>query len=223
MADSLSPSSMTRPAHCHTAAMRSSTSLAELSQPKRQQMQSLLNAWSNVKNMKDEIRIRLSVGLIVVAVLHAVMLGAVFTALHRNPEPPQDTSWQVPPATPVPQVSRSIEKLPEPTQVNLEAQGELKQQYGSNCPPCRRVTRPTFTPYRVVPTIPIVQPTPQPRPTPAPARVTYPTDPAPARVTYPTEPKPTAPTPAVAKPTTPTKPAVGAQPAPTTPAATPTP
>lgn len=74
-------------------------------------MQSLLNAWSNVKNMKDEIRIRLSVGLIVVAVLHAVMLGAVFTALHRNPEPQQDTSWQVPPATPVPQVSRSIEKL----------------------------------------------------------------------------------------------------------------
>ena len=114
------------------AATRSSTSLAELSQPNRQQMQSLLNAWSNVKNMKDEIRIRLSVGLIVVAVLHAVMLGAVFTALHRNPKPEQDTSWQVPPATPVPQVSRSIEKLPEPTQVNLEAQGELKQQYGSN-------------------------------------------------------------------------------------------
>ena len=84
--------------------------------------------------MKDEIRIRLSVGLIVVAVLHAVMLGAVFTALHRTPEPEQDTSWQVPPATPVPQVSRSIEKLPEPAQVNLEAQGELKQQYG-NCPP----------------------------------------------------------------------------------------
>lgn len=188
-------------------------------------MQSLLNAWSNVKNMKDEIRIRLSVGLIVVAVLHAVMLGAVFTALHRNPEPEQDTSWQVPPATPVPQVSRSIEKLPEPTQVNLEAQGELKQQYGSNCPPCRRVTRPTFTPYRVVPTIPIVQPTPQPMATPAPARVTYPTEPTPARVTYPTEPKPTAPAPTAAKPTTPTpaKPAVGAPAAPTASAVTPTP
>lgn len=169
--------------------------------------------------MKDEIRIRLSVGLIVVAVLHAVMLGAVFTALHRNPESEQDTSWQVPPARPVPQVSRSIEKLPEPTQVNLEAQGELKQQYGSNCPPCRRVTRPTFTPYRVVPTIPIVQPTPQPMATPAPARVTYST-----------EPKPTEPAPSANKPTTPapapTKPAVGAPVAPaepSKPAATPAP
>ena len=177
-------------------------------------MQSLLNAWSNVKNMKDEIRIRLSVGLIVVAVLHAVMLGAVFTALHRNPEPEQDSSWQVPSATPVPQISRSIEKLPEPAQVNLQAQGELKQQYGNNCPPSRRVTRPTFTRYRVVPALPIVQPTPPLTPTPAPARVTYPA-----------EPKPAEPTPAPTKPTTPTptKPAAGAPLKPSTPTATSTP
>ena len=50
--------------------------------------------------MKDEIRIRLSVGLIVVAVLHAVMLGAVFTALHQNTGTANTSdSWRFPHST----------------------------------------------------------------------------------------------------------------------------
>ena len=80
--------------------------------------------------MKDEIRIRLSVGLIVLAVLHAVMLAAVFTALHRTPAADTSESWQLPPAQPTSEVGSRIQQLPQPSRVNLEAQGELKQQSG---------------------------------------------------------------------------------------------
>ena len=128
--------------------------------------------------MKDEIRIRLSVGLIVVAVLHAVLLGAVFSALHRTPKPQPKDEWQLPTARPTPQVGRQIEKLPEPAQVNLEAQGELKQQSGYCPPSCPPVVRPTIRPYRVVPNRPVVKPS-----TPAPSTVPAPTVPAPIIVT----------------------------------------
>ena len=86
--------------------------------------------------MKDEIRIKLSVGLIVVAVIHAVLLGAVFTALHQRPIQRQD-DWTVPSPPPVtPEVGR-IEKLEIPSTVNLQAQGELKQQIIRRpCNPC---------------------------------------------------------------------------------------
>jgi hypothetical protein len=80
--------------------------------------------------MRDEIRIRFSVGLIAVAIVHAVLLGLVFTALHRKaPAPQRDSSWRVP-ARPAPVGSSvgKIEKLQEPQEVNLEAQGEIKQQ-----------------------------------------------------------------------------------------------
>jgi hypothetical protein len=80
--------------------------------------------------MRDEIRIRFSVGLIAVAIVHAVLLGLVFTALHHKPPAPQpEQSWRVPsrPSPVGPSVGK-IEKLQEPQEVNLEAQGELKQQ-----------------------------------------------------------------------------------------------
>ncbi|MBB3205541.1 hypothetical protein FHS27_001341 [Rhodopirellula rubra] len=128
--------------------------------------------------MKDEIRIRLSVGLIVVAVLHAVLLGVVFTALHRAPRPQTNDDWRLPTARPTPPVGRKIEKLPEPAQVNLDAQGELKQQSGYCPPPCPPVVRPTLRPYRVVPASPVVRPS-----TPIPATVPAPTVPAPIIVT----------------------------------------
>jgi hypothetical protein len=101
--------------------------------------------------MKDEIRIRLSVGLIVVAVLHAVMLGAVFTALHRTPAADTNESWRLPAARPISEVGTRIQQLPQPSHVNLEAQGELKQQSGY-CPPCPPNAIPTVQPYRIVPT-----------------------------------------------------------------------
>ncbi|MCM2370677.1 hypothetical protein [Aporhodopirellula aestuarii] len=128
--------------------------------------------------MKDEIRIRLSAGLIVVAVLHAVMLAAVFTALHRTPKPQVSDEWRLPTARPAPQVGRQIEKLPEPAHVNLEAQGELKQQSGYCPPSCPPVVRPTIRPYHVVPARPVVQPA-----TPSPTTVPAPTVPAPIFVT----------------------------------------
>ncbi|MFN3151784.1 hypothetical protein [Bremerella sp.] len=80
--------------------------------------------------MRDEIRIRFSVGLIAVAIVHALLLGLVFTALHRKtPTPQPEQSWRVPsrPSPVGPSVGK-IEKLQEPQEVNLEAQGELKQQ-----------------------------------------------------------------------------------------------
>ena len=39
--------------------------------------------------INDTIRIRLSLGLIVVAIVHAILLGVVFTALHNKPAQPQ--------------------------------------------------------------------------------------------------------------------------------------
>ncbi|MCC9654628.1 hypothetical protein [Rhodopirellula halodulae] len=104
--------------------------------------------------MKDEIRIRLSVGLIVVAVLHAVLLGAVFTALHRKPTPSPESTWRLPPAQPVSEVGQQIQQLPQPSRVNLEAQSELKQQSGYCPPPCPPNMSPTAQPYRIVPSTP---------------------------------------------------------------------
>ncbi|GAA5509165.1 hypothetical protein [Novipirellula caenicola] len=105
--------------------------------------------------MKDEIRIRLSVGLIAVAVIHAVLLGVVFTAITSSAPPPQESTWKLPPARPVaPPSVGQIEKLDEPQRVNLGAQGELKQQFTQPCRPCP----PTAVPSRVVPTTPIVRP-----------------------------------------------------------------
>ncbi|WP_345319729.1 hypothetical protein [Novipirellula rosea] len=119
--------------------------------------------------MKDEIQIRLSVGLIAVAVIHAVLLAAVFTALHSPTPPPQESSWKLPPARPVAPPTGQIEKLPEPPRVNLGAQSELKQQSGQPCRPCL----PTSQPSRVMPTAPTVRPY-HVTPTSSPATLTVP-------------------------------------------------
>ncbi|XZE17471.1 hypothetical protein SH449x_002723 [Pirellulaceae bacterium SH449] len=78
--------------------------------------------------MNDTIRIRLSLGLLMVAVIHAILLGVVFTALHQQalPKLPQPRFSDTLNPTPTPQVG-PIEKLPEPQTVNLRAQGEMKQ------------------------------------------------------------------------------------------------
>ena len=128
--------------------------------------------------MKDEIRIRLSVGLIVVAVLHAVLLGAVFTALHRTPKP---------------QARRRVATSDSATRsaswaANREAAragpgepgGPRRTQAAIRLLPavCPPVVRPTIRPYRVVPASPVVQPA-----TPSPTTVPAPTVPAPIIVT----------------------------------------
>lgn len=102
--------------------------------------------------INDTIRIRLSLGLIVVAILHAILLGVVFTALHNKPSQPQpEQSWTVPNYRPATPSVGAIEKLQEPQSVNLQAQGEIKQQI-QDCPP-------NCLPQRVYPAPVVVQPT----------------------------------------------------------------
>jgi hypothetical protein len=102
--------------------------------------------------INDTIRIRLSLGLIVVAIVHAILLGVVFTALHNKPAQPQpEQSWTVPNYRPAAPSVGAIEKLQEPQSVNLQAQGEIKQQI-RNCPP-------NCLPQRVYPAPVVVQPT----------------------------------------------------------------
>jgi hypothetical protein len=102
--------------------------------------------------INDTIRIRLSLGLIVVAIVHAILLGVVFTALHNKPAQPQpEQSWTVPHYRPTSPSVGTIEKLQEPQSVNLQAQGEIKQQI-RNCPP-------NCLPQRVYPAPVVVQPT----------------------------------------------------------------
>ena len=92
--------------------------------------------------INDTIRIRLSLGLIVVAIIHAVLLGVVFTALHQPVLPnPTNETWTIPTFRPsTPTSAGKIEKLQEPQSVNLQAQGEVKQQIRicpQDCPPTR--------------------------------------------------------------------------------------
>ena len=102
--------------------------------------------------INDTIRIRLSLGLIVVAIVHAILRGVVFTALHNKPSQPQpEQSWTVPNYRPTSPSVGTIEKLQEPQSVNLQAQGEIKQQI-RNCPP-------NCLPQRVYPAPVVVQPT----------------------------------------------------------------
>lgn len=118
--------------------------------------------------MSDGVRIKLSAGLLVVALLHAVAIVGMFEAVHRSPQASdQPLPWTVP-------VQRSEEpsigKLTEPATVNLHAQGEVKQQCIDCTPtyvrPAPRIIRPA--PTYVPPSPTIVLPTPtyvQPAPT----------------------------------------------------------
>jgi hypothetical protein len=99
--------------------------------------------------MKDEIRIRLSLGLIAIAIVHAALLGIVFTALHQSPSKQNcelehcsadhNCPCNQPPQRPVGQ----IETLPEPPRVNYEAQREIKQQQ-IRCWPRRTIAQPAL-------------------------------------------------------------------------------
>lgn len=125
--------------------------------------------------MYDSIRIRLSVGLIVVAVLHAILLGLVLTALHTGSNSaPSTNAWQVPSYQPQSEIgSSTIEKLAEPAQINLQAQGEMKQGgplFNRTRRFLPRVSKPICTPYSTVVSPPIVT-TPVSRPTVVPPTV----------------------------------------------------
>jgi hypothetical protein len=78
--------------------------------------------------MSDTIRIRLSLGLFVLAVVHAILIGVVFTAVQEVPS--KDTYSDLlksPPFRPSNASVGQIEKLEEPVPVNIQAQQEIKQ------------------------------------------------------------------------------------------------
>lgn len=119
--------------------------------------------------MNDSIRIRLSWGLIALAIVHAAIL--VFAAFASQPKQSESqNSWTVPKAylqqdtRPYGSIQLSVEKLDEPASVNLSAQNELKQQGCTTCVPS--VSRPLYiNGERVVhigPTRPAVNPAPKP-------------------------------------------------------------
>jgi hypothetical protein len=90
--------------------------------------------------MNDSVRIRFSVGLVFVAIVHAVLVALMFTVLHQTPAPDTvDDGFKVPDRGPSVPSARQIETLRRPAQVNLEAQGEVKQQQIVFCPPQRVV------------------------------------------------------------------------------------
>ena len=87
--------------------------------------------------MNENVRIQFSVGLLAAAVIHAVLLVVLFEtvhdrAVHRPTTPP---AWRPPTYDPTAPPVSKIEKLNEPQDVNLQAQGELKQQGTVVCPP----------------------------------------------------------------------------------------
>ncbi len=78
--------------------------------------------------------------------------GCCIHGLHNKPAQPQpEQSWTVPNYRPTSPSVGTIEKLQEPQSVNLQAQGEIKQQI-RNCPP-------NCLPQRVYPAPVVVQPT----------------------------------------------------------------
>ena len=98
--------------------------------------------------MSDGVRVRLSGGFVALAVLHAVLLGLVFASLQSEPtDCPAAGGCGFPIYDPPAPMGAVVEKLPEPPEVNLQAQGELKQQY---CPPCNS---PSQTGSRLLPRV----------------------------------------------------------------------
>lgn len=88
--------------------------------------------------MTDSVRIRLSWGLIVLAAVHATILAISVFVANKQPSP-EPSDWTVPTASQIettPYGSATydpIKKLDQPANVNLSAQGEMKQQ---GCPTC---------------------------------------------------------------------------------------
>ena len=76
--------------------------------------------------MNDGIRIRISIGLILVAVIQALLPGVVFNALHsRSPVKPTEKPWSIAPYQGVAPTTTKIEKLDQPQSVNVQSQDEI--------------------------------------------------------------------------------------------------
>lgn len=117
--------------------------------------------------MGNEIKIRLSAGLLAAAAVHALLFAGVFEGLHRYRPTEQDQAAEVqlpvaPSYSSNYQLQGYVERLQEPPQVNTAATGEKKMQIGSRwcptCPNAQPTRRPTYVQPSVQPTY--VQPQP---------------------------------------------------------------
>jgi hypothetical protein len=137
--------------------------------------------------MIDDIRIRLSWGLIAAACIHAVLLGALclgarYGVEQRRPQQPQGATGddlQLPRPHDRSIGNEELQKFAEPPAVNYRAQAELKQQCpGGTCPTPQRATVANRNPFNLAPGETLVPgsvrwSTPQPRqPNALPAMVT---------------------------------------------------
>ncbi|QDT08012.1 hypothetical protein K227x_64420 [Rubripirellula lacrimiformis] len=110
----------------------------------------------------DQIRIRLSWGLLAVVLIHAVATGFIAQQTN-NQNATRSSDWTLPAVGFEQSPSgRTIETLPQPANVNMAAQGEIKQQ--APCLPCQQTQpgRPLYIngerviaigPSRVVPNV----------------------------------------------------------------------
>lgn len=153
--------------------------------------------------MTDETRNRLFWSLLVAAVVHAVLLAALFCvgSQFRKQSKPADCDNCYPncpvdcsPIRPRPYgdaISASPQPLQSPPEVNYAAQGELKQQSpcaNGNCPPTYRPIADTYrNPFNLAPGERIVNVSPprpvvpvQPAPAPTPSPAIYPSYTTPA-------------------------------------------
>ncbi len=98
----------------------------------------------------ENVRIRFSTGLFVVAVVHAMLLAIAFTLLNCCEVRSQvEQPWQLPSYDRSSPSVSTIEKLQQPQHVNRQAQQELKQLGGQ---PCQPYCPPTVQPSYVQPT-----------------------------------------------------------------------
>lgn len=114
--------------------------------------------------MSDGVRIKLSAGLLVVALLHALTIVGMFEVLHQPARcGGHRQEWKLPALC---KEEPPVGKLAEPPHVNLQAQGEIKQQC-VDCGPT--IVRPGVRIVRPAPVV--IQPAPAPALQPQPAPV----------------------------------------------------
>jgi hypothetical protein len=113
----------------------------------------------------DSIRIRLSAGLVIVAIIHALALAVLCVGFRMPKQTTEPAPWNVPCAQQPgggdcyhSAARATLQPLQQPPpSVNLSAQGELKQQQCNNCNPFH--LRPGETLLHVGPVQPATRPT----------------------------------------------------------------
>ncbi|MGV3486913.1 MAG: hypothetical protein ACO1RT_21035 [Planctomycetaceae bacterium] len=93
--------------------------------------------------MNGPVKLQISWSLLLIAVIHAALIGLIAVSCHSKiPTRTPEKDWTLPRVdrTYGAQPAAKIEQLTQPAQVNLQAQGELKQQ--APCLPCQLQPQP---------------------------------------------------------------------------------